>query len=142
MVEDLSNLGGKIADLGGSGENLVYVMSPRQAVFARLYLRSNEPPTIWASAGLADGDIVAIQADAFCSAFSAEPIITLAKETALVMVNPGVEMVAATGGTSVFADPARSLFGSDTVGIRVILPCAWCLRAPLVSCVSATWAKA
>jgi hypothetical protein len=140
MAEDFFNLAGAIIDAGGSGENTVYICSPRQAAFARLNLLSNNPVTVWASTGLDDGDIVAVQPDAFCSAFSSEPTISLAKEAALVMVNPGVQMVAA--GATTMADPARSLFQTDSVGIRVILPCAWCLRAPLVSCVSATWAKA
>jgi hypothetical protein len=142
MIEDFAALGGAIVAAGGSGENLVFICSPRQALYARLNLLTDQPVTVWASRGLSDGDIVAIQADAFCSAFSAEPTITLAREAALVMVNPGAEMVGATGGTSVFQDPSRSLFQSDTVGVRVTLPCAWCLRAPLIAAVAATWAKA
>jgi hypothetical protein len=136
MVEDLANLAGAITDLGGSGENIVYIMSPRQAMFAKLNLRTNEPVTIWPTNGLADGDIVAVETSAFCSAFSAEPTISLSREASLVMVNPGVQMVAATGGVSVFSDPSTSLFQTDKIGIRVTLPCAWCLRAPLVATIT------
>jgi hypothetical protein len=133
MIEDLSNLSGAIVDAGGSGENIAFIMSPRQATFARLNLRSNDPVTVWASTGLVDGDIVAIQTDAFCSAFSAEPSISLAKEATLHMANPAGELSPATSGVSVPADPMLSLFSQDLVGIRVTLPAAWCLRAPLVA---------
>jgi Phage capsid family len=142
MVEDFANLGGAIADLGGNGENLIFICSPRQAIFARLNFISNEQITIWSTPALADGDIIAIQADAFVSAFAAEPTITLAKEATLVMSNPAGELVPATGGVSVIADPVSSLFQQDLVGIRILLPCSWCVRAPLIAAVSSSWAKA
>ncbi len=138
MLTDLQNLAGAIVAAGGSG-NVTYVASPRQASAVNLWLGRDRAVTIWPSAGVADGDVLAIQPDAFVSAFAAEPRVDRVEEAALHFADPALPLV--SGGVT--ASPIVSLWQQNLIGIKVELPCAWCLRGPLVAWINGVgWARA
>jgi hypothetical protein len=72
MLGDLEKLAGAVISAGGSG-NIVYVASPKQYASAVLRLGSDRRVTIWPSAALAAGVVVAIEPLAFVSAISPQP---------------------------------------------------------------------
>ena len=116
---DLQNLAGEIVANGGDGNKIIFIASPRQAVAANLWL-ANRNITIWPSAALTDGTVLAIQSDCFCSMFG-DAKVSLTKDAPLIMHSDG----------SAFSDgaPAASTFQQDLVAIKIVIDCAWCMRA-------------
>lgn len=140
MIADLELLAGTIIAAGGI--DVVYIASPRQAMSARLRLGTAKA-TIWASSALADGTVIAIEPQAFVSAFGANPKITASMQTAIHM-DDAATALAATGTPNTVSAPARSLFQTDTIALKLILDAAWALRAAgrVQVITDATWGAA
>jgi hypothetical protein len=127
MIADLEALAGAIADAGGSGE-IVFIAAPRQAVSARLRLGTNRGVTVWTSSALAAGTVLAVQPDAFVSAFGPVPRITAGLETAIHM-NTEAAALSTAGPPNAVAAPVVSTFQQDLIALRCILDAAWTMRA-------------
>src|SRR5262249_45744109 len=61
--------------------------------------------------------------------FGAEPEIT-ASDAAVIHQETSPSPIGTVGTPNLVAAPSRSLFQTDTIGIRLILRATWALRAP------------
>lgn len=124
---------------GSGATEVVYVAATRQALAANLRLgRLGAAATVWPSAALAAGVVVAVAPGAFVSGFDSVARLEQSTEATLVMADPAAELV--TAG-HVVASPVRSLWQSDVLGIRLILRAAWALRSSSAAAwlTGATW---
>jgi hypothetical protein len=135
MVKDIDLLSGVIADAGGSSR--VIIAATRQAFALQDRWPNNNPPTVWASAQLAPGTVIAIDPGAFVSSLGAARIearidtLHMESATALPIVS----------GTTT-ASPVVSAFQQDLVVVKCVLPVAYTMVAPLVAYCTATWGAA
>jgi hypothetical protein len=134
MLGDLEKLASSIAASG----NVAYIMSPKQYVSAQLRLGTNRPQTIWPSASLAAGTVVAIEPAAFICALGALRIE--ASEEATFHLDTAPQQIS-TGGTMAQGGDVRSAWQTDLIVILAILECTWGMRGDgLVAFISgATW---
>ena len=122
--EALAALAGALADNGGSGEVFI---AAHPALTAKIMIEHPQLGwTVAPSRALAAGTLVAI--DPTSVIFAVGPELDIARETSatLHMSTTPLEIVSATGPTT--ADPVRSLFQTDGVGLRLILDLAWGVR--------------
>lgn len=123
MAKDLGILAAAISANGG-GANIVFLMPPRQAVALAIYAPAFRYPVIDAPS-LPDGTVVAVEAGALATGFSALPTIDLSKEALLHWDDAAPQPIALPGSPNVVSAPVRSAFQSDLIALRMILPCAW-----------------
>lgn len=122
MGDDVSALLNAISSVAGAGWFIV--ASPAQAI--ALSLRAGQSiPNVRASGALAAGTVIAIAPQGFVSVLET-PRIEASIE-ALVHMDTAPAAIANGGGV---AAPARSLFQTNSVGLRMITPVSWALRAP------------
>ena len=127
---DLNALVNAVSGSGGL-DGIVLIASPATAVRASLYRTSTDNLTIWSAApgAIAAGTVIAIQTRAFVSAFPGIQILT-AVDAVLHMDDASPLAISTTGSPNVVSAPARSLFQTDTIGIRAVVSAAWTMRAP------------
>ena len=91
--------------------------------------------------GLAAGTIVAVEVGAIASGFSHLPDIDISRETLLHFEDTMPLPIGTPGLPNAVAAPTRSLWQTSTRALRLILRCAWTVRAPgMVQVVnSVTW---
>jgi hypothetical protein len=116
MAEDLATLAGSILRVGGP---LIYVAAPEQAIAVALRAPSFAYP-ILASSALPAGTVIAVAGNALAAAVEAVPRISSTFEATFH------EETVPLGG--VVGAPTRALFQTDTLALRMILPCDWALR--------------
>jgi capsid protein len=128
MDTDLAALANVIAD---DGIGLAYVAHPAQAAAIKLRRGSMFPTDIqvWASLGVSEGTVIALDPAAVVSAFGAEPEIASSME-AIIHMETTPQPISSTGSPNTAAAPVRSMFQTDCVAIRLVLRAAWILRAP------------
>lgn len=124
MLEDIGNLIAKIAP-AAAGDAIVLIASPSQAAALALWANVNPRYPILASGGLAAGTVVAIAARALASAVDVAPTFSVAKSATLVMADDAGQL--GTGGV-LAAGSTKSLWQTDSIGLRAILHCDWQLR--------------
>jgi hypothetical protein len=91
---------------------------------------------------LADDVLVAVDPAGFVSGFSGDAQIDVAREAMLHMDTAPDEIVTDDSGSSLASGgPVRSLFQTYSLALRLILRCAWSVRAPgLIQLVTdSTW---
>ena len=130
MNADLSALANAISD---DTVGLAFVAHPAQAAAIKLRRGStfSSDIPVWATLGVTEGTVIALDPSAVVSAFGSEPEIVSSRE-ALVHMESTAPLPIVTGaqGSGVAASPTRSLFQTDCIGLRLILRAAWALRAP------------
>jgi hypothetical protein len=136
MLGDLEKLASAIATAGGSGE-VVYIMAPKQYVSAKLRLGTNRPVTIWPSAALAAGVVVAIEPQAFVSALGNLRIEASNEPTFVLETSPSDVVSSGTPA----AGRTMSAWQTDLIVIRAVLEATWGFRQDgMVAFISgATW---
>jgi Phage capsid family len=132
MVEDLGNLAQALAPVAGNADVLI-VAAIKQAAVLRMALFN--PTNIYASNALPAGRVIAIAPAAIVAAIGA-PEVTASIDTTLIMANPAADVVSA-GSPSVTGAPSRSLFQTDTLGLRFRLDASWAKRGAGVAWVDA-----
>jgi Phage capsid family len=123
MIDDVAALVAAIAPTGGGG--FFIVAAPPQAV-ALQFRAGRELPNVAPSAALPAKTVIAIASQAFVSVLE-PPRIESSIEAIVHMEDASPAAIANGGG---IASPVRSLFQTNSVGLRVIAPCSWALRAP------------
>jgi hypothetical protein len=127
MLADLENLGGQIADNGGSG-NCVYIVAAKQFASARLRLRQlGIDVEVWPCPALAAGVVIAVEPLAFVSAFGTVPRVE-ASDKATVHADTAAQALCVTGTPNVVAAPLRSSWRQDLITVRCMLDATWCMR--------------
>lgn len=123
-----ADIGGLVQALSlyGAGLDPILICAPHQ--FAALHTWTSEAahyyPT-FASAALASGTIVALERSSFVSSYDATPEFSTTIGAALHFEDSAPADIVA-GGT--IASPIKSMFQTDTVGLKMVLRAAWGLR--------------
>jgi hypothetical protein len=128
MVKDVEALIAALAAAGG-GANPVFAAAPGQAAAVRAWAGPQFTYPILASAALAAGTIVAIEAKSFVSGFSATPTFDTNDQTVLHLEDISPAQIGTVGTPNVVAAPLRSLWQSNCTAVKMILRCAWGMRA-------------
>jgi len=122
MASDVQALLGTIAAVAGTGWMLV--VAPAQAA-ALTFRLAQQVPNVIMSGALAAGTVIAIAPQAFVAIMEA-PRIESSIEAIVHMDTAPAEI----GAGGVVAAPTRSLWQTNSVGLRMITPVSWGLRAP------------
>jgi Phage capsid family len=123
---DIAALIAVVSTVAGNGP-IIIVAAPTQAARLRLW-RTDFPYPVLASSGLAAGTVIAIAANALVSALDPTPRIDISSEATLHMVDISPAQIGTAGTPNVIAAPVRSLWDTDTIGIKLIMEIAWGLR--------------
>ena len=126
MVADLAALAGSVARVAGNG-GIVFVAAARQAVAANLRLPKPLAYPVLSSSILAAGTVIALASNALVSAVDPIPRIQTGTQGAFHMEDATPAPIVAEDGT--LAAPVRSLWQTDSIGLRMILQVAWAMRA-------------
>jgi hypothetical protein len=124
MTEDLSALAGAVSAIGGP---IMFITSPERAVAISLRARRELPFAVLGSHAVAADDLIAIAVHGLASAVDPVPEID-ASRMATVHMNDTPAAIVDAGGT--VAAPTRSLWQSDTVGLKLRFGASWALRDP------------
>ena len=124
MIADLSTLTAKVSVIGGP---IMVVASPQRAIAVSLRARRELPFPVLGSSAVAPDDVIAIATQGIASATDAVPEI-LSSRMATVHMDTAPLPIADDAGT--VAAPTRSLWQSDTVGIKLCFGASWALRDP------------
>jgi hypothetical protein len=140
MTGDLEALAATVASI--AGDQLVFIADPLSAVSIALRLPREFPWPILPSVALAPGTIIALAANALVSASESAPTIEAGRESIIHMEDDAPAQIVDDAGT--LARPVRSLFQSDTVGLKLRWPLSWALRDPAAIAVvrAASWTPA
>lgn len=74
------------------------------------------------------GMLILVDAADFVSVTGDEPLFAVSDQATLHMEDTAPAQIGAAGSPPVVAAPVRSLFQTDSIGIRMILPMNWALR--------------
>jgi hypothetical protein len=124
LIEDLSALAAAVSVIG---EPISFVASPERAVAIVLRARRELSFTVLASPALAADDVIAISGNGLASAVDAAPELEVSK---VAVMHEETAPLAIGTPPNVVASPTRSLWQSDTVGIKIRFNASWALRDP------------
>jgi hypothetical protein len=124
MISDLTALAVAVAPIGGP---IMFVASPERSVAIGLRARRELPFTVLGSPAVAADDVLAIAVNGLVSAVDAMPEIAASRLATLHMDDVPGPIVHENGDV---AAPTRSLFQTDTVGIKFRCNASWALRDP------------
>jgi hypothetical protein len=124
MIDDLSALGGAVSAIGGP---IMVVASPERAVAISLRARRALPFAVLGSPAVAADDLIAVSGNGLVSAIDAMPEIEASRMATVHMNDTPAPIVAAGGDV---AAPTRSLWQTDTIGIKLRFGASWALRDP------------
>ncbi len=126
FIEDVSSLVAAIAAAGGSAPMLVGDL----AVISRAKLWA--PPSfdlpLVASSAVAADTLIGIEGAAFATAFGGTPQITVGTESVLHEEDTTPTQLSVAGPAVAF--PARSLWQTDSIALRMTLQLNWSMLAP------------
>jgi hypothetical protein len=129
MMKDLGALAAAVAPVGGL--QIVFVANPAEAV--KIVLRAgpdfNAKFPVLASNGVAAGTVIAVAVNALAVAADPAPRFERSKDATLHMEDTTPLPIGTPGSPNVIAAPVRSLWQSDSVGVRLIMEVSWGLRA-------------
>jgi HK97 family phage major capsid protein/HK97 family phage prohead protease len=143
LVTDIKNLvGALITATNGNVRNPVWIMNPVQAIAISLTQNAGGDfpfqqeingnrlqgfPVI-VSSSMTAGMIVLLDAADFVSVEGDAPMFDVSDQATLHMEDTTPLAIGTTGTPTVVAAPVRSLFQTDTIAIRMIMPMNWALR--------------
>jgi hypothetical protein len=127
LRKDLGNLAAVVAPIAGL--NLAYVAAPNEAAKIMLAVGPQFQFPVLASGALANGTVICVALNGLTAAVDPMPRIEISREALLHMETAPLQFATGPQGSAVVATPSRSLFQSDTVGVRLIMQLAWGLRA-------------
>ena len=124
MRADLRTLAAAVIAAGGTSP--IFITNPLQGIGLGFAV-NNSFPAVISSAGLPGGTVIAVDAASFASAIG--PALVDASRDATVHEEDAVPLPLATGpqGSAVMAAPIRSMFQTDTVGLRCLLDATWAI---------------
>ena len=124
MVDDIAALAGSVAVVNGTASP-IFVAAPARAITLMMRAPRALPFTVLASSAVAAGDLICVGPQALAVAFGDRPEIVESR-VALLHEDSVPTAIVPSGGSP--ASPLRSLFQTDSVGMRLKLPAAWVLR--------------
>lgn len=130
FAADIDGLISAVVTGGGSPDGIVFVAHPSRAARFRLAAGAAEGSFDVIQTGqLATNLLVCLDAGAFASAIDA-PDIATSREGIIHMEDAVPLPIASVGTPNTVAAPVRSLWQTDSIGLRLVMPCAWSLRVP------------
>jgi hypothetical protein len=108
-----------------AGSQIVYIAAPEQALAIALWAPMFDYPVLTSKA-LTAKTVIAIAANALVSGIEPVPRIEASREAEVHMSDAPGE-IAPSGGA--MATPIASVYQSDRVALRMVMPVAWALRA-------------
>jgi len=126
MLADIDALISAIVTAGG-GRSIMFFASPGRAVRLRALAGIDLGLPITPTPTLTGTTLVAVEAGGFASGFGSDPNISIAAATALHFESSAPQAIGLSGSTTV---PVRSLWQMDMMALRLLLDCAWTMRAP------------
>jgi hypothetical protein len=126
MVEDLGNLAAAVAGVGGT--DVIFVAGPGAGAKILAHYPAFKFP-VFISSGLANNILMAIAPTALAIAADETPRIESAREGLVHMEDTTPLAIGTTGAPNTVAAPVRSLWQTDTIGIRLIFNVTWAPRA-------------
>jgi hypothetical protein len=139
MAEDLASLAGAIGAAGIDASDIVYVCGPREATAIKARMGPLFDSEVLVTLGLPAAKMVAAFAPSGAVAFgyNGAPLIETTDHAELNMASPALAIV---GSGGVVSAPTRSLFQTDSVGIKVSANCAWaCIPGGAATVSSIAW---
>jgi hypothetical protein len=124
MLADVAALTGAVAAVAGNTP-IVLVANPAQA--AALRLRLDDSSRVFSSSALAAGVVMAIAANALAVVVDPQPEFEIRSGPTLHM-DDAATAIGVAGSPNVVASPTRSLYQTDSVGIKLRLNVSWVLR--------------
>ncbi len=118
LAEDVRELVGAVAGVSANAP-VVLIASPAQAVSLRLCMGSDPAYEVLASSGLADGMVVAVATNALASAADPAPQIDVSRTALLHLEDAAPLHIGSEGTPPTVTGPARSLYQTDAVGLRL-----------------------
>jgi hypothetical protein len=128
MAKDVEALIAALAAAGG-GTHPVFIAAPGQAAAVKMWAGPKFDYPVLASAALAAGTIAAVEAKSFVSGFSATPTFDTSDQTVVHLEDTFPAQVSTVGTPNVVPAPLRSLWQSNCTAVKMILRCAWAVRA-------------
>jgi hypothetical protein len=126
MYTDLGKLFGALAG-AGAGKNAVIVAAIPEAVTLKLTAGPKFDYDIIASTALAAGTVAVVEVASFVSGFSALPTFRVADQASYHAEDASPQDI--TGGTPSPAVPVKSLFQTNSIGLKMDFHAAYGLRA-------------
>jgi hypothetical protein len=135
----LADIGTLLAAVGVVGGPVTLIASTARATMMAARSRGGTLPSVLGSPSIAGGDLIAVATDALAAALAADVEVEASKGATIHMDT--TPLAIGTAGTpTVVAAPTRSLFQTDSVGLRLRLPVTWAKRDPAaVAWLSASW---
>jgi hypothetical protein len=141
LAAAMADIGAMVAAIAtaGGGRRVMVFLAPGKAVTLPMMAQSIAVELVPTPA--LTTSVVAVDPAGFVSAFGAEPRIDIGRESTLHMEDTTPLAIGTAGSPNTVAAPTRSMFQTDSYALRLILPCAWAMRASgLVQVVnSVTW---
>jgi hypothetical protein len=125
LIKDLSNIAVAIAPVCGSMDNIIFLAAPSEAVRISLYAPSSFKYPVFATSGLAAGVVMGLATN--CLAIAADPEIRIQTSKEATMHFEDTSPAPISAGVTV-ATPVRSLWQTDSIGLRLIFTLNWALR--------------
>jgi Phage capsid family len=127
MKDDIATIAAGVIAVAGNYP-IIIIAAPPQALALRLWAGRDFPQfDVLASSGLANGTVMAIASNAVASAIDPAPTISVSTEATLHMDTTPLAL-ASVGTPNTVAAPMRSLYQTDSLGLRLVLNVAWALR--------------
>jgi hypothetical protein len=126
LAGDVDKLIGTLVNLG-AGRDPVFIASPQQAAAIKLLASPLFTYPVLQSSALPLGTVIAVEASSFVSAFSSVPEFSVDQHPTFHMEDTSPQDI--TGGTPSPAVPVRSMFQTDSIGLRMILRASWGMRS-------------
>jgi hypothetical protein len=142
MIADFKLLLGALTAAGSDGSNIVVLVNPAQALSMNFAMTTTGDflfggtegagqrfgVSIIPSATVAAGRVIAIDADEFATATGDTPRFAVSNEATLHEEDTTPLAIGTTGSPATVAAPARSLFQTDSIAIRLSLHVSWAMR--------------
>jgi Phage capsid family len=110
-----------------SNDALVYIASPGRRRHMQVRWFVETPDRLLSSNAIAPADILCIAPIALASAVDDAPRVEIDKASTIHVADPASDLVSTPGAVS---SPMRSLFQTDALALKVVLPVSWTLRHP------------
>ncbi|MTH58998.1 hypothetical protein [Paracoccus litorisediminis] len=127
---NLAALAAAVTEAGG--QDVVFITTP--ALAAKVWIRKPDlAARVWGSPALDAGMVIALDPTAFVAGFDPYPAIEVSTSATLHLEDTTPAQIGTAGTPNVVAAPVRSMFQTDTVGVRMVFEMAFAMGAPAIA---------
>jgi hypothetical protein len=131
---DLENLVNPLVDAGG-GRHVMIMMAPGKAIALTtvapgLALLRDLGAEIVGVPTMPNAQLIAVEAMGFASSFGPDATIETTIHAEIHLEDTAPADIGTVGTPDVVAAPTKSMFQTQSVALKLELPCAWAMRAP------------